>query len=164
MKHWKPALGAIVLSVMPVMGLAASSSSDGPDLLQVEFQSSAASTQFNLADLQAFPPISFETHTPWTTGVQRFTGVSLSALLAHLEVTEGTLVFHAVNDYVVEFAVSGAAAGAPIVAYERNGAAMSMRDKGPLWVVFPYDSDPAYQTEEIYSKSAWQLVRIVVKP
>ena len=82
----------------------------------------------------------------------------------HLGVTAGTLELQAVNDYVVEFAVAGAIDGGPIIAYERNGAVMSRREKGPLWVVFPYDSNPAYQTEEIFSKSVWQLVRIIVKP
>ena len=96
--------------------------------------------------------------------MQRFTGVSLADLNRRLDVTTGTLELHAINDYVVEFPVSGAVDGGPIVAYQRNGATMSRRDKGPLWIVFPYDSEPAYQTEEIFSKSVWQLVRIIVKP
>ncbi|MEC8574513.1 MAG: oxidoreductase, partial [Pseudomonadota bacterium] len=39
---------------------------------------------------------------------------------------------------------------------------MSLRDKGPLWIVYPFDSDPAYQTEAIYSRSIWQLEEITV--
>lgn len=37
---------------------------------------------------------------------------------------------------------------------------MSVRDKGPLWVIYPYDSDPALQSEVTYARSIWQLVRI----
>jgi len=164
MKHWKSAISAIFLAAMPVMGFATDPSSDAPVLLQVDVSSTAASAQFGLAELQAFPVVSFETETIWTEGVQQFTGVSLLALMSHLDITEGILELQAINDYVVEFPVSGAVEGGPIVAYERNGALMSRRDKGPLWIVFPYDSDPAYQTEEIFSKSVWQLVRIIVKP
>lgn len=164
MKHWKTAFSVFVFAVMPVMGFAADPNSDAPVLLQVDVPAAAASTQFNLTDLQAFPPISFETETIWTEGVQRFTGVSLLAMMRHLDIKEGTLELHAINDYVVEFGVSGAVDGGPIIAYERNGALMSRRDKGPLWIVFPYDSDPVYQTEEIFSKSVWQLVRIIAKP
>ena len=51
-----------------------------------------------------------------------------------------------------------------MIAYERNGAVMSVRDKGPLWIVYPYDSNPDYQTEEIYARSIWQLEKITVKP
>ena len=39
---------------------------------------------------------------------------------------------------------------------------MSIRDKGPLWVVYPYDSSADYRTEVIYSRSIWQLDRIEV--
>jgi hypothetical protein len=37
---------------------------------------------------------------------------------------------------------------------------MSIREKGPLWLVYPYDLNKAYQSETIYSRSIWQLVRI----
>ena len=76
--------------------------------------------------------------------------------------TEGTLKATAINDYAVEIPVEDAVEGGPIIAFMRNGAPMSVRDKGPLWIVYPYDSDPAYQTEVIYSRSIWQLDRIEV--
>jgi hypothetical protein len=37
---------------------------------------------------------------------------------------------------------------------------MSVRDKGPLWLIYPYDSKAEYQSETIYSRSIWQLVKI----
>jgi hypothetical protein len=40
---------------------------------------------------------------------------------------------------------------------------MSLREKGPLWVIYPYDSDPAYRTEETYSRSIWQLNRLAAE-
>ena len=51
-----------------------------------------------------------------------------------------------------------------VLAFLRNGDEMSVRDKGPLWVVYPYDSTPEYQSELIYSRSVWQLARIEVQP
>ena len=66
----------------------------------------------------------------------------------------------AINDYAVEIPVSDAVVGGPIVAYFLNGEPMSVRDKGPLWIVYPFDADPHYQTEVIYSRSIWQLDRI----
>ena len=47
--------------------------------------------------------------------------------------------------------------------YLRNGEPMSVRDKGPLWVVYNFDSNPEFQTEVMYSRSIWQLDRIVVE-
>ena len=43
-----------------------------------------------------------------------------------------------------------------------NGEIMSLRDKGPLWVIYPYDQNAAYRSEVTYSRSIWQLDRIEV--
>jgi hypothetical protein len=40
---------------------------------------------------------------------------------------------------------------------------MSLREKGPLWIIYPFDSSPEYQTELTYSRSIWQLNRIEVQ-
>ena len=40
---------------------------------------------------------------------------------------------------------------------------MPVDDKGPLFIVYPYDSDPVLQTEKFYSRSAWQVAQIIVK-
>ena len=37
---------------------------------------------------------------------------------------------------------------------------MSRRDKGPLWVIYPYHDNIDYRSETIYSRSIWQLDRI----
>ena len=76
---------------------------------------------------------------------------------------DGTITATAINDYAVEIPMSDAVEGGPIIAYHTNGEEMSRRDKGPLWVVYPYDSDIAYQTELVYSRSIWQLDRISVE-
>ncbi|CAN0586856.1 unnamed protein product, partial [Ectocarpus sp. 12 AP-2014] len=60
----------------------------------------------------------------------------------------------------VEVPVEDAVEDGPIIAYLSNGKPMSVREKGPLWIVYPYDSDPKFQTEVIYSRSIWQLDRL----
>jgi hypothetical protein len=119
---------------------------------------------FDRAMLEAIGPVTFTTTTTWTEGPQVFTGVELADLLATLGVEAGTLRATAINDYAVDIPVSDAVEGGPIVAYLRDGAPMSVRDKGPLWIVYPYDARPDYQTEVIYSRSIWQLDRIEVRP
>lgn len=112
--------------------------------------------------LMSMPVTGFKTKTIWTKGKQLFKGVSLHELLESLGVTEGTLKATAINDYSVLIPVSDAVEGGPIVSYSRNGALMSVRDKGPLWIVYPYDSNTAYQTEQVFSRSIWQLDRIEI--
>ncbi len=103
-----------------------------------------------------------QTTTIWTEGDQQFVGVYLKAILDTLGVTEGTVRASAINDYSIEIPVADVTADAPMIAYENNGSAMSIRDKGPLWIVYPYDSAPEYQTEVIYSRSIWQLDRLEI--
>ncbi|MCB5199595.1 molybdopterin-dependent oxidoreductase [Loktanella sp. TSTF-M6] len=112
--------------------------------------------------LMALEAATFETSTIWTEGVHSFQGVSLATLMEALGVTEGTIIATAINDYAVEIPVSDAVEGGGMVAYLMDDAEMRVRDKGPLWVVYPYDSDPAYRTEVIYSRSIWQLDRLEV--
>lgn len=119
---------------------------------------------FDADDLAALPQITFTTTTIWTEGPQTFTGVSLGAVLKAAGMTGSSLQAIAANDYSVDIPIEAWPANAPIIAHSRNGKAMSMRDKGPLWIVYPYDSDAAYRSELIYTRSIWQLERITVLP
>ncbi|MGJ8624915.1 MAG: molybdopterin-dependent oxidoreductase [Yoonia sp.] len=110
--------------------------------------------------LMQLPVTTIETSTIWTDGVSTFTGVSLADLVAELGAEGGTIVATAVNDYAVEIPIEDAVEGGPIVAYLMDDQEMSLRDKGPLWVVYPYDSDASYRSEVIYSRSIWQLDRL----
>lgn len=119
---------------------------------------------FDREMLEAMPQTTFTTKTIWTDGEQEFTGVTLHNLLTRLGVTSGSLSAIAINDYAVKIPVSDAVADGPIIAYAQNGKPMSVRDKGPLWILYPYDSKSEYRTEVIYSRSIWQLARITVSP
>jgi len=123
---------------------------------------SDAARTFDMAALQALPVTTFETSTIWTDGVHRFTGVSLADLMAELDVQSGVIKATAINDYTVEIPFSDAAPNGAIIAYMMDGAKMSVREKGPLWVIYPYDSDAAFRTEVIYSRSIWQLDRLEI--
>ena len=120
--------------------------------------------EFDRTMLEAMETVTVETTTIWTDGVQTFVGVPLDTLLAEVGADGAMLRASAINDYAVEIPVSDAVDGGPIVAYLRNGAPMGVRDKGPLWIVYPFDSSPDYQSELIYSRSIWQLERIEVQP
>ncbi|KEO58229.1 molybdopterin-dependent oxidoreductase [Thioclava indica] len=118
--------------------------------------------QFDLAMLEALKSETFETTTIWTEGTERFKGVPLNVLAKRLGFTGQTLRATAINDYAIEIPMSDAVEGGPILAYLMNGEVMSVRDNGPLWVVYPFDRNPDYRSEVIYSRSIWQLDRIEV--
>ena len=128
-------------------------------LLRVE-RGGAVVAEFDRAALEAMPQITFSTATIWTEGVIEFTGVSLRALLADAGITAGDFRAIALNDYAVEMPFEDLTDDAPIIAHLMDGAPFSRRGKGPLWIVFPYDSAPEFRSETNYGRSVWQLNRI----
>ena len=117
---------------------------------------------FDIDMLKELPRTEFATTTIWTQGNKEFAGVALQDLLEFVGGEGSSLRAIAVNDYAVEIPIDSLGAVAPIVAYELNGSAMSLRNNGPLWIVYPYDTDDTYRTEVIYSRSIWQLVTLEV--
>ena len=139
----------------------------GPVLLTVSGDLPSANedgvVEFDLEMLQELAHREITTTTIWTDGIQVFEGFPLKALTDLLGVEVGTLRMIAKNDYAIDFPVAELETDIPVVAYLRNGELMSVRDKGPLWLVYPYDSSLDYQTEVVFNRSIWQLDRIVVQ-
>ena len=117
---------------------------------------------YTLDALEAMDNESFTTETIWLDGPVEFSGVPLSHLIQNAGLEGETLKLVALNDYAIEIPVDEITPDYPIVATRINGERMSVRDKGPLWVVYPYDSDDEFQTEVIYSRSIWQLSEITL--
>ncbi|WP_176084504.1 oxidoreductase [Martelella sp. HB161492] len=141
---------------------------EGPVLLTVSGAISAANTsdgavEFDRAMLDALPQQTFTTGTIWTDGTNSFSGVALSDLLKLVGAHGKTLRLVALNDYAVEIPLAAIDPKAPIVALRIDGSEMSVRDKGPLWLMYPFDSNPSYRTEVTYSQSIWQLTKIEVE-
>jgi len=108
------------------------------------------------------PQHSFTTGTIWTDGTATYTGVLLRDVLAAAGATGATVRLTALNDYQIEMPASGALGDGPLLANLSDGQPMPLRDKGPIWLIYPYDTVPGYRTEQTYARSIWQLNRIEV--
>jgi len=117
---------------------------------------------YSLSDIEAMNPIDIVTSTPWTIGQIRFTGVPLSQFLHGQD--SGTLRMVALNDFIQNMPVADIDTLSPIIAFAINGERMSVRDKGPLWMIYPFDSDVELQTETFYARSVWQLRELHLLP
>ncbi len=127
----------------------------------IENHNGDGSAQLDRTMLAAMRVIELETTTVWQEGTQRFTGVPLKDILALVGSDAASSVAAiALNDYQVTIPVASIEDDVPIVAFLMNGEPMSPRDKGPLWIVYPYDSDEKYRNEVTYSRSIWQLDRL----
>ncbi|WP_417310439.1 oxidoreductase [Devosia sp.] len=119
---------------------------------------------FDLAALEALPSTTYETETPWTTGVTSFEGVELSTLLELVGAEGSEIDAVAINDYSTILPLTDEIGASPLVAYKVDGAYVSVREKGPLWLVYPFDSDSRLQSEVYYSRSIWQLRTLNIRP
>ena len=118
--------------------------------------------RLDMALLDGLPRHSFATSTIWTEGVDTYEGVLLTDLLAAVGASGTNILAKALNDYEITFPIAEASAEGPLLAYRTNGEPMSVREKGPIWMIFPYDSVEAFRTEQTYARSIWQLDRIAV--
>ncbi len=157
-------LAALLLCTALVAGSARPSAAHNHGLsLQVVLNGADAPISYDLDAMRAMPHHDIHTSTPWTDGMQHFRGIPLSALLGDTP-DDHDIYLRAINDYTVTMPFSAVSGDYPIVAYEHNGSAMSVRDKGPYWLIFPFDMAPEFRTDSAYSRSVWQLVRIEVMP
>lgn len=119
--------------------------------------------QFDRALLEALGATSFSTDTPWYKERVKFEGVPLAKLMDAVGATGDRLVVTALNDYSVEVPMEDVRKFGVILALKRDGEYMTVRDKGPLFVVYPFDSNPNLKVQKYYSRSVWQVARIDVK-
>ncbi|HWL18170.1 MAG TPA: molybdopterin-dependent oxidoreductase [Bradyrhizobium sp.] len=130
---------------------------------KITVTNSEGAAQFDRAMLEGLGMVSFETTTPWYKDPVKFEGVPLAKLMAVVGATGQRIVAIALNDYSAEVPMEDALKYQVIVALKRDGEYMPVRDKGPLFVVYPFDSDPELKAQKFYSRSVWQVARIEVK-
>lgn len=119
--------------------------------------------RFDRAMLEQIGTTEVKTATPWHGGVMHFEGVLLRAVLALVEARGSNLHATAHNEYSATLPVSDATRHDVILAMKLNGEIMTLRDKGPLFIIYPFDADRALQTDMTYIRSVWQLRRIDVR-
>jgi hypothetical protein len=124
--------------------------------------SQSETIQLSLEELDALDQIEFTTNTIWLSGETHFSGVSLKALLRQFAIKGNKIEMTALDGYAVSMSIADLEDNAPIISTRLNGKIIPIRENGPYWVVFPYDSDKKYQTEINFARSIWQLKHIRV--
>jgi hypothetical protein len=118
---------------------------------------------FDRAMLEGIGTTSFETTTPWFSGPVTFEGVPLEQLMTLVAASGEEVVAIALNDYRTTIPIKDFHEHGVILALKRNGEYMAVSDKGPLFIVYPYDSDPKLGSQKYYARSVWQLSRLIVR-
>lgn len=117
---------------------------------------------FDMSMLETLQQASIRTTTPWFNGPVTFSGVPLTSLMQALGAVGTTLVVSSLNDYTSELPIDDFIKFGPILAIKRDGSYMPINDKGPLFIVYPYDSSPELNKQKYFSRSPWQVARMKV--
>ena len=113
--------------------------------------------RFDMKMLEALPQHSFTTRTPWYDRPVKFTGPLLSDVLAAVKASGTTISAIAINDYKITIPVSDTQKFKVLVARLLDDQPMPVREKGPLFVIYPFDSDTDLRSSTYYERSIWQL-------
>lgn len=119
--------------------------------------------RFDRDMLLALGSETWATETPWTEGVNEFTGPKLAALLDAVGAESGTLKVTALNDYSAHVPTQDAYDHGVMLAMDMNGERMSVRDKGPIFVLYPFMKNSELNNEVIHNRSVWQVKLITVE-
>ena len=102
------------------------------------------------------------TTTPWHKGPVTFEGVRMSKVMQLVQAKGKTVKALALNDYETQIPMEDFSKFNVLLALKRDGEYMPVRDKGPLFIVYPYDSTPELKSQTYYGRSAWQLKKLEI--
>lgn len=138
------------------------SSATAQTLLTIEHD--GVSVEYNLEELEALPQTKYVSGNPFFDGEQEYSGPLLREIFKDAGLLDQDSVsMRAINEYTINFPVADASKFDVVVATRINGKLLSVRDKGPLWVMYPFShheelSDPVYK-----GRTVWQLVKITTQ-
>lgn len=123
---------------------------------------------FTLSELQALTQAEITTAHPWSTEPHHYRGVDMNSLLnflfSHRRVL--SLQLEALNNFSIDVSWEQISSHSPILAWQENKQVMSLRNKGPLWLVLPFDQVSKVQQADFLHFMVWQLrvIRVYSEP
>lgn len=118
---------------------------------------------FSMEMLEKLPQQSFTTKTPWYPKAVTFTGPLLRDVLAAAGASGQQIAARALDDYKTVIPMADAQDFHVILARQIDGKNLSIREKGPLFIVYPYDSKPELKAQVYLDRSAWQLKSLTIE-
>jgi len=139
----------------------------GPVLLTVSGlisqRNAGDSAAFDSAMLNALPVSQIVTKTPWHAAPAKFSGPALKAVLNAVGAKGKVFRLTALDKYEGSIPVEDIERYDPILALRLDGKELNIRNRGPILLMYPFDSYPQIDTDVYYGRSVWQLLRIVVE-
>jgi hypothetical protein len=159
-------MGGLVAAGVFALVAGSTAEAAGPTLTvegSINGSSGMGELQLERSELEALGTVVVETRTPWHDGPVTFEGVSLHVLMDHVGAAGETVKAIALNDYSSVIPLSDFEEHGVILAFKSDGEYMSVRNNGPYFIIYPYDSSPDLQAQKYYARSVWQVTRLVVE-
>ena len=155
------------LCVVPQLSFAGSLAAPAGEVVlavsgQVTITNAHGKAEFDLAMLDALPQRETVTSTPWHDGRHSFSGPTLASILEAAGASGVNLRIAALNDYAADMPMEDAETTPVILATRIDGEEIAIRDKGPLFVIYPFDEQPELFNEVYFNRSVWQVDAIEV--
>lgn len=119
--------------------------------------------EFDLDMLHALGTRAISMTTSWTDGTQEFSGVLMRNLMAAVGAKGKTVEAIALNDYTYAIDIEDFSLYPVIAATKLNGKILRIRDKGPLWIVYPLDTFTEVEKVSIERRMVWQLRQLIIQ-
>ncbi|USD67748.1 molybdopterin-dependent oxidoreductase [Vibrio sp. SCSIO 43136] len=118
--------------------------------------------EVSLEQIKRLDQVVIDTNTPWTQGMVRFQGPLLKDVLALAQPKGDWLMLRALDQYQASASYSKIIDYQPIVAWKMDGKEMSVRKRGPYWIMFPIDEYEELKAHIFNDYMVWQLYEIEV--
>jgi hypothetical protein len=118
--------------------------------------------QFDKEMLEAIGKSSFVTGSEVSEKPQLFEVVPLLAVLQRVGAQGRFMKARALNDYEISIPFEDLRFE-PMLAMKVDGQVLTIRDKGPLWIVYPRDAHEVLHDVQYYARSVWQLNKLHVE-
>jgi hypothetical protein len=129
----------------------------------IERRNDGDDASFDLTMLEALPQTTVRTISPWTDGESEFVGPLVRVVLERVGARGHSVQARAINDYQVDIPLSDFDEYDVILALARDGRRLRVRDRGPLWIVYPWSERPELRDELHHGRSIWHLKALTVE-
>ena len=119
--------------------------------------------EFDRTMLRDLGTASLTTSTAWTDGTPEFAGVLARDVLRAVGARGTVVTATALNDYSIDIPISDVETYRVLFALTMNGVELTVRDKGPIWIVYPRDDHGELQNPTSDEKWIWQLSRLDIR-
>ncbi len=152
--------GAWAIMLLALVALAPAAGADPTDPALVVVRGPRA-VELTLGDLDALPKMTVVTENDFVDGKVTYRGPLVRDVLGRLALDRAEKVrFLAANDYYIDIPINDFLTYDVILAMEADGHRLSLRDMGPLWLMYPISANPELRSPIYIPRLIWQLVRI----